>query len=78
MMIILEFVEWYGEGRWIQTYILEKGNKFYFILFVSFSLGLTSETTSAIIRDLSAGISQFVQRSQKLSFAVSKPNLTGK
>jgi hypothetical protein len=46
-------------------------------------LGLTSETTSAIIRDLSAGISEFVQRavgrvSQKLSPMVSKPNLTGK
>jgi beta-lactamase superfamily II metal-dependent hydrolase len=44
---------------------------------------MTSTTTSAIIRDLSAGVSEFVQRavgrvSQKLSLAVSKPNLTGK
>jgi len=83
MMIILEFVEWYGEGTWIQTYVLKEGNKFYFILFVSFCLGLTSEATSAIIRDLAAGVTEFVRRavgrvSQKVSLAVSKPNLNGK
>ncbi|MBI5820308.1 MAG: ferric reductase-like transmembrane domain-containing protein [Verrucomicrobia bacterium] len=60
MMVVLEFIEWYGEGSWLQTYLLEEGNKFYFIAFVSFCLGLSSNTTNAIMRDLSEGVSAFV------------------
>lgn len=62
MVVVLEFVEWYGEGKWIETYLLEEGNKFYFIAFVSFSLGLMSEETAAISRDLADGVIQFVRR----------------
>ncbi len=58
MMVVLEFVEWYGEGTWIESYVLEEGNKFYFIVFMSFCLGL--EDTSSIIRNLSSGVLQFV------------------
>lgn len=83
MMIVLEFVEWYGEGTWMQTYLLEEGNKFYFIVFMSFCLGLASDTTSSIIRDLADGVTEFVRRavsrvSQKLTLAVSKTDLGGK
>ncbi|MFZ1220690.1 MAG: hypothetical protein WAO00_15455 [Chthoniobacterales bacterium] len=81
MMVILEFVEWYGEGKWIETYLLEEGNKTYFIFFLSFCLGLTSDVTSSIIRNLSNGVSEFVQKavarvSQKLSSSVSDINIT--
>ena len=81
MMVILEFVEWYGEGKWIENYILEEGNKTYFIAFVSFCLGLSSDVTSSIIRDLSQGVSDFVRKavsrvSQRLSSAVSDINIT--
>jgi len=83
MMIVLEFVEWYGEGKWIQTYILEEGNKFYFIVFMSFCLGLASDSTAGIMRDLSNGVTEFVSSavgrvSQKLSLAVTKTDLGGK
>lgn len=61
MMVILEFVEWYGEGTWIETYILEEGNKFYFIAFVSFCLGLVSDETANIVRELADGVLQFVR-----------------
>jgi hypothetical protein len=81
MMIVLEFVEWYGEGKWIETYILEDGNKTYFIAFMSFCLGISSDVTSGIIRDLAKGVSDFVGKavsrvSQKLSSAVSDINIT--
>lgn len=81
MMVVLEFVEWYGEGNWIETYILEEGNKTYFIAFVSFCLGLSSDSTSSIIRDLSNGVSEFVRKavsrvSQRLSSSVSDINIT--
>jgi hypothetical protein len=81
MMIVLEFVEWYGEGKWIETYILEEGNKTYFIAFMSFCLGISSDATSSIIRDLADGVSDFVKKavsrvSQKLSSAVSDINIT--
>jgi hypothetical protein len=81
MMIILEFVEWYGEGKWIQTYLLEEGNKTYFIFFLSFCLGISSDVTSSIIRDLANGVSGFVKKavsrvSQKLSSSVSDINIT--
>ncbi|MCX6950681.1 MAG: hypothetical protein NTV51_00605, partial [Verrucomicrobia bacterium] len=77
MMVVLEFVEWYGEDTWIQTYLLEEGSKFYFIVFLSFSLGLTTDTTAGIMRDLAEGVSEFVSRAvgrvaDKLSSAVSK------
>jgi hypothetical protein len=61
MIIVLEFAEWYGEGTPIETYLLEEGNKFYFIVFVSFCLGLLSEETSGIIRQLAEGVVQFVR-----------------
>lgn len=81
MMVVLEFVEWYGEGKWIETYLLEEGNKTYFIIFMSFCLGISSDVTSGIIRDLSGGVSDFVKKavsrvSQKLSSAVSDINIT--
>lgn len=77
MMIVLEFVEWYGEGKWIQTYLLEEGNKYYFIVFLSFCLGLASHSTATIMRDLSEGVTEFISRavgrvSQRLSLAVTK------
>jgi len=83
MMIVLEFVEWYGEGKWIQTYLLEEGNKFYFIVFMSFCLGLASDSTASIIGDLSDGVTEFVRRavgrvSEKLSSAVTKGDLNGR
>ena len=77
MIVILEFTEWYGEGTWIETYLLEEGNKSYFIAFMSFCLGLASDRTSRIIRDLAEGVGDFVQHavariSQRLSTAVSQ------
>ena len=62
MMIVLEFAEWYGEGKWIEQYFLEEGNKYYFMIFLSFCLGLASDTTSTIIRDLSEGVGDMVKR----------------
>lgn len=81
MLLILEFVEWYGEGKWIETYLLEEGNKTYFIIFLSFCLGISSDVTSSIIRDLASGVSDFVKKvvsrvSQKLSSSVSDINIT--
>ena len=81
MIVVLEFVEWYGEGKWIETYLLEEGNKTYFVAFVSFCLGISSDATSGIIRDLSSGVSDFVRKavarvSQRLSSAVSDINIT--
>lgn len=81
MMVVLEFVEWYGEGKWIENYILEDGNKTYFIAFVSFCLGLSSDATSSIMRDLSEGVTNFISKgvsrvSQRLSSAVSDSNIT--
>lgn len=83
MILVLEFVEWYGEGKWIQTYLLEEGNKYYFIVFLSFCLGLASHSTAAIMRDLSDGVTEFVSRvvgrvSQRLSLAVTKADAGGK
>jgi hypothetical protein len=62
MLMVLEFVEWYADGTWLANYLLEEGNKFYFIIFMSFCLGISSETSAAIIGDLSAGVSTLVQR----------------
>src|SRR3569623_56474 len=61
MLVMLEFVEWYAEDSWLSAYILEEGNKFYFIVFMSFCLGLASETSAAIIGDLSSGVSALVR-----------------
>jgi len=65
MIIALEFVEWYGEGKWIETYLLEEGNKTYFIAFVSFCLGLTSERTGNILGDLAESVGDFVEGAAK-------------
>ena len=55
----LEFVEWYGGDKsWIRDVLLDEGNKFYFIVFMSFCLGL--EDTNSIMRNLSDGVLQFV------------------
>lgn len=75
MMVVLEFAEWYGEGKWIESYLLEEGNKYFFIVFMSFSLGLMSDETSGISRNLAEGVVKFVQRvvarvSQRLISAV--------
>ena len=83
MMVVLEFVEWYGEGKWIENYLLEEGNKFYFIVFMSFSLGLMSEETSAIMRELAEGVVKFVRNvvgrvSDRLSSAVARTDITRK
>lgn len=59
MLILLEFVEWYGDDTWLQAYLLEEGTKFYFIVFLSFCLGLTTDATASILRDLSEGVSDF-------------------
>lgn len=62
MMIVLEFVEWYADDKWLRTYLLEEGNKFYFIVFMSFCLGIASDGTASILRDLSSGVVDFVRR----------------
>ena len=83
MMLVLEFAEWYGEDKWIQTYLLEEGNKSYFIAFLSFMLGIMIHETSAIIRDLGDGVVAFVRGgiariADKLSSALSRPDTSGK
>ena len=77
MLVVLEFVEWYGEDTWIQTYLLEEGTKFYFIVFLSFCLGLATDVTAGILRDLAEGVAEFVSRvagriADKLGSAVAK------
>ena len=83
MMIVLEFVEWYGEATWIQNYLLEEGNKFYFIAFLSFTLGTMIRETSDIIRDLGDGVVAFVRDaiarvSDRLASVASHPDTSGK
>jgi len=61
MVIVLEFVEYWAEdSTWMQS-IVADGNKFYFIVFMSFSLGLISDQSSAIARDLAVGVGEAVQ-----------------
>ena len=77
MVLVLEFVEWYGEGTWIQTYLLEEGSKFYFIVLLSFCLGLAADITACILGDLTDGVTDFVARavgraSARFSSAVAK------
>lgn len=62
MMIILEFAEWYGEGGWLENYILAEGNKFYFIVFASFCLGLVSDRTASIIGDLAESVGDLLEQ----------------
>ena len=61
MIAVLEFVEWYGEGGLIETFLLEEGNKFFFIAFVSFALGLMTDETSSIARELADGVLKCVR-----------------
>jgi hypothetical protein len=60
MILVLEFVEWYGEDSWIETYLLEEGNKFYFIAFMSFCLGLVSDQVAEVMRELAESVLEFV------------------
>jgi len=62
MMVILEFVEYYGEGTKLADYLLEEGNKYYFIVLVSFCLGLQSDSSSRIARELAESVVDFVRR----------------
>jgi hypothetical protein len=62
MVAILEFTEWYGEDKRLAKFLLEEGNKFYFIAFTSFCLGLTSERTANILGDLAEGVGDFIQQ----------------
>jgi len=61
MLVVLEFVEWYTADTWLAGYLLEEGNKFYFIALLSFCLGLVSEQASAILGDLANGILGFIR-----------------
>jgi len=61
MILVLEFTEWYAEGTWIEAFVLEEGNKSYFIAFMSFCLGIASDRTSEISRELSNSVADFVQ-----------------
>lgn len=77
MMVLLEFAEAQETGSWIQEYLMGEGNKFYFIVFVSFCLGLSTDSTNGLIHDLSDGVAEFFSRivnrfSSWLSSAVSK------
>jgi len=77
MMMLLEFAEAREEGSWIQEFLMAEGNKFYFIVFLSFCLGLSTDTTNGVIRDLTDGIAEFFSRlvnrfSSWLSSAVGK------
>jgi hypothetical protein len=78
MMIVLEFSEWYGEGTWIQDFLLEEGNKYYFIVFTSFCLGLAVYTTSEVIGGLAESVGEFFRAvcgrvSARLGTAVNVP-----
>lgn len=75
MVLVLEFVEWYGEDTWMRTYLLEDGNKFYFMVFMSFCMGLVSDQASEVMRELAESVIEFVHGitkniSQKLSSAI--------
>lgn len=77
MLVLLEFAETLGPDSMINDYLLEEGNKFYFIAFASFCLGLSSDTTNGIIRELSAGVTELFCRlvsrfSNKLASLVKK------
>lgn len=78
MIVLLEFVEWYGEGTWIQEFLLQEGNKYYFIVFTSFCLGLAVYTTSEVIGGLAESVGEFFRAicgrvSARLSTAINVP-----
>ncbi len=61
MVMILEFTEWYAEdSEWIDG-LMEDGNKFYFIAFMSFLLGLASDRVAGITRELSESVADFAE-----------------
>lgn len=83
MVLILEFAEWYAEDGWLQSYLLEEGNKFYFIAFMSFSLGLASDRVARISRELAESVADFAEAvakkiSAKLKTAISPTGEAGK
>ena len=84
MLLVLEFVEWYGEdGGWIHDFLLDEGNKFYFIAFMSFMLGIMIREVSDIVRSLGDGVAGFVSGvvsrvSDRLSSALSRPDPSAK
>ena len=84
MLLVLEFVEWYGEdGGWIHDFLLDEGNKFYFIAFMSFMLGIMIREVSDIVRTLGDGVAAFVggvvtRISDRLSSALSRPDPSAK
>jgi hypothetical protein len=84
MLLVLEFVEWYGQdGGWIHDFLLDEGNKFYFIAFMSFMLGIMIREASDIIRNLGDGVAAFVDGvvsriSDRLSSALSRPDPSAK
>lgn len=65
MMIVLEFTEWSGEGTWVEHYLLEEGNKYYFIAFTSFCSGLMSDRAAEITRELADGVMTFLHSGAK-------------
>ncbi len=76
MVMLLEFAESQGDGEWMRQ-IMEEGNKFYFIAFVSFCLGVSSDSTNAILRDLTDGVTEFISRAAQ-RFASWLSGLVGK
>jgi hypothetical protein len=61
MVVLLEFAESQGDGEWMQ-HLMEEGNKFYVITFFSFCLGVSSDSTNSILRDLTDGVTEFISR----------------
>jgi hypothetical protein len=84
MLLVLEFVEWYGQdGGWIHDFLLDEGNKFYFIAFMSFMLGIMIREVSDTVRSLGDGVTAFVDGvvsrvSDKLASALSRPDPSAK
>jgi hypothetical protein len=83
MTLVLEFVEWYGEDGWVHDVLLDEGNKFYFIVFLSFVLGVMFREVGDIVRTLGDGVLQFVagvvdRLSARLKSAVSRPDPSAK
>ena len=84
MLLVLEFVEWYGEDNsWIHDVLLDEGNKFYFIVFLSFMLGTMFREVGDIIRTLGDAVLAFVagvvaRVSARLGSALSRPDPSAK
>jgi hypothetical protein len=62
MIVVLEFTEYTFAGTPAADSLFEEGNKYYFIILVSFCLGLSSDSTSTIARQLAESVSGFVRR----------------